>query len=113
MSETIKFTEEELKQITELRDESQAKVVEFGQLNLERLLATQLGLTHLFSRHKISEDVEKQDKHILQSTALITQMEKNLNLFCMRIKEWYAWHFPELSKIIPDNRTYVRCVKLI
>ena len=37
-------------------------------------------------------------------------MEKNLNLFSMRIKEWYAWHFPELSKIVPDNKTYVRCV---
>ncbi len=80
---------------------------------LERLITAQLGLTHLYSRHRIAEDVEKQDKHILQSTALISQMEKNLNLFSMRIKEWYAWHFPELSKIVPDNKTYVQCVILI
>ena len=37
----IKFKEDELKQITELRDASQAKVVEFGQLKLERLLTNQ------------------------------------------------------------------------
>jgi len=41
MSKAIKFTEEELKQITELRDASQAKIVEFGQLKLERLLTNQ------------------------------------------------------------------------
>ena len=40
-------------------------------------------------------------------------MEKNLNLFTMRIKEWYAWHFPELSKIVADNKSYVQCVLLI
>ena len=31
----------------------------------------------------------------------------------MRIKEWFGWHFPELSKIINDNYLYVRIVKLI
>ena len=41
MSKAIKFTEEELSQITKLRDESQAKIVEFGQLKLERLLTNQ------------------------------------------------------------------------
>lgn len=41
MTESIKFTEEELKEINELREASQAKVVEFGQLRLERLLTNQ------------------------------------------------------------------------
>ena len=40
-------------------------------------------------------------------------MEKNLNLFTMRVKEWYAWHFPELTKLVSDNKTYIHCVKLI
>lgn len=40
-------------------------------------------------------------------------MEKNLNTFCMRIKEGYSWHFPELAKIIGDNETYIRLVALI
>jgi len=79
----------------------------------EKIIAAQLGLTHVYSRHRISEDVDKQDKHILQSTALIAQMEKNLNTFTMRIKEWYAWHFPELTKMVPDNQTYVQLVKFI
>jgi nucleolar protein 58 len=27
------------------------------------------------------------------------------------MKEWYGWHFPELSKVIPDNTLFVRVVK--
>lgn len=26
----------------------------------------------------------------------------------MRIREWYGWHFPELSKIVPDNIPYAK-----
>lgn len=40
-------------------------------------------------------------------------MDKNLNTFCMRLKETYGWHFPELTKIVSDNETYVKLVKLI
>lgn len=31
----------------------------------------------------------------------------------MRLREWYSWHFPELSKIISDNMTYAKAVILI
>ena len=41
MANPIKFTEDELKRITDLRDASQAKVVEFGQLKLDILLTKQ------------------------------------------------------------------------
>jgi len=33
-----------------------------------------------------------------------------MNQFTMRIKEWFGWHFPEMSKIINDNETYVKLV---
>ena len=31
----------------------------------------------------------------------------------MRAKEWYSWHFPELTKIVTDNEVYVKLVILI
>jgi len=40
-------------------------------------------------------------------------MDKNLNTYSMRIKEWFGWHFPELTKICPDSETYCRIVNLI
>ena len=30
----------------------------------------------------------------------------------MRLKEWFAWHFPELTKIVNDNAIYARLVNL-
>jgi len=48
----------------------------------------------------------------MQTIALIEQMDKDINTFSMRLKEWYAWHFPELTKIVNDNGIYARLVNL-
>ena len=31
----------------------------------------------------------------------------------MRLREWYGYHFPELTKILPDNLVYTKVVKLL
>jgi nucleolar protein 56 len=79
----------------------------------EDLIKSQLGLGHAYSRSKCMFDVNRQDKPIIQSIALIDQLDKNINSFCMRIKEWFGWHFPELARIVVDNAIFVRIVKLI
>ena len=37
-------------------------------------------------------------------------MDKNINTFVMRLKEWFSWHFPELGKIITDNNIFCKVV---
>merc|ERR1712020_723901 len=37
----------------------------------------------------------------------------DVNLFSMRIREWYSYHFPELVKIVNDNYMFAKCVKLL
>jgi len=74
---------------------------------------SELGLAHAYSRFKCMFDVNRQDKPVIQSIALIDLLDKDINSFCMRIKEWFSWHFPELSKIISDNYLYIRIVRLI
>jgi nucleolar protein 56 len=39
-------------------------------------------------------------------------MDKDINTFCMRLKEWFAWHFPELTKLVNDNAIYAKLVHL-
>lgn len=70
----------------------------------------QLGLGHSFSRSKIADDVARNDKPIQQTIALIEQMDKDINTFAMRLKEWFGWHFPELAKIVNDNQIFARIV---
>ena len=79
----------------------------------EDLIKSQLGLGHAYSRSKCMFDVNRQDKPVIQTIALIDQLDKNINSFCMRIKEWFGWNFPELNRIVPDNYVYVRIVNLI
>ena len=40
-------------------------------------------------------------------------MDKNINTFVMRLKEWFSWHFPELGKIITDNTIFCKVVHMI
>jgi nucleolar protein 56 len=40
-------------------------------------------------------------------------MDKNINTFVMRLKEWFSWHFPELSKIVTDNGIFCKVVHMI
>jgi nucleolar protein 58 len=44
---------------------------------------------------------------------LLEDLDKELNNYAMRLREWYGWHFPELGKIITDNVTYAQAVILI
>merc|ERR1712001_40952 len=73
----------------------------------------QLGLGHAYSRCKVKFNVHKSDNMIIQSTALLDQLDKDVNTFSMRIREWYSYHFPELVKIVPDNYTFAKCVKVV
>merc|ERR1712032_203875 len=74
---------------------------------------SQLGLSHSYSRAKVKFNVNKSDNMIIQSIALLDQLDKDVNTFCMRIREWYSYHFPELIKIVPENALYAKVVKLI
>lgn len=40
-------------------------------------------------------------------------LDKELNTYAMRVREWYGWHFPELTKIVIDNIQYAKVVKMM
>merc|ERR1711997_774825 len=51
------------------------------------------------------------DTMIVQAVSLLDDLDKELNNYIMRAREWYGWHFPEMSKIVTDNLAYVRTVQ--
>ncbi|KAK5934364.1 hypothetical protein CgunFtcFv8_014769 [Champsocephalus gunnari] len=73
----------------------------------------QLGLGHSYSRSKVKFNVNRVDNMIIQSIALLDQLDKDINTFSMRVREWYGYHFPELVRIVPDNSMYCRMAQLI
>jgi len=89
----------------------------------------QLGLGHSYSRAKVKFNVNKSDNMIIQTIALLDQLDKDINTFAMRVRyfptpptwarvvnilrEWYSWHFPELMKHVSENYRYAQLASLI
>ncbi|KAL7423814.1 Nucleolar protein 56 [Cryptotrichosporon argae] len=73
----------------------------------------QLGLGHSYSRSKVKFNVNRSDNMIIQAISLSDQLDKDLNTFSMRCREWYGWHFPELYKLVPDAHQYAQLAVLI
>lgn len=48
---------------------------------------------------------------VVQAVSLLDDLDKEINIYAMRVKEWYGWHFPEMAKIIVDNLAYAKVVR--
>ncbi|KZS97735.1 Nop domain-containing protein [Sistotremastrum niveocremeum HHB9708] len=80
-------------------------------LKAEDLATMSLGLSHSLSRFKLKFSPEKVDTMVIQSIALLDDLDKEINIYAMRVKEWYGWHFPEMTKILIDNIAYAKVVR--
>ena len=69
--------------------------------------------------HKVSVELtkmrvrkagEKRDLVVAQGIQTIDDVDKTVNLFMGRIREWYGLHFPELDRIVEKHETYARLV---
>jgi nucleolar protein 58 len=93
-----------------IRSEFSALVPSIDDANMTQM---NLGLSHSLSRYKIKFSPDKVDTMIVQAVALLDDLDKELNTYAMRAREWYGWHFPELAKILNDNETFCRVVKVM
>ena len=72
----------------------------------ENLRAMQLGLSHSLGRYKLKFSADKVDTMVIQAVGLLDELDKEINTYAMRVKEWYGWHFPELQAMLSDNIQY-------
>ncbi|CAH9054656.1 unnamed protein product [Cuscuta epithymum] len=84
-----------------------------GNLKSGDIEKAQLGLGHSYSRAKVKFNVNRVDNMVIQAIFLLDTLDKDINTFSMRVREWYSWHFPELVKIINDNYLYAKLAKFI
>lgn len=84
-----------------------------GGLPKKEMTAMALGLAHSLSRYKLKFSPDKIDTMIVQAQCLLDDLDKELNNYMMRAREWYGWHFPELGKLITDNIAFVKTIKLV
>jgi nucleolar protein 58 len=81
-----------------------------GGVDEAGLKSMQLGLSHSLSRYKLKFSADKVDIMIVQAIGLLDDLDKEINTYAMRVREWYGWHFPEMARIMNDNMFYAKCV---
>ncbi|KAJ1453924.1 hypothetical protein M885DRAFT_522772 [Pelagophyceae sp. CCMP2097] len=74
---------------------------------------SQLGLGHAFSRCKVKFNPARTDNMIIQSIGLLDTLDKDINTFAMRCREWYSWHFPELRDLVRENYAFARAAACV
>ena len=62
------------------------------------------------TKARVRKAVEKRDLLVVQAIQTIDDLDKTLNLFMSRIREWYGLHFPELDRLIDKHETYARLI---
>ena len=50
---------------------------------------------------------------IIQAIGLLDDLDKQLNIYAMRVREWYGWHFPEMVKVLSDNVLYAKVIQQV
>lgn len=65
------------------------------------------------AKMKVKKTIEKRDLLAAQAVLSVDDMDKSLNLFMGRIREWYGLHFPELDRIVDKHETYARLVVVL
>jgi nucleolar protein 56 len=59
---------------------------------------------------RIRRASEKRDLVIAQAIQTLDDLDRTVNLFVERLREWYGIHFPELDRLIEKHETYARLI---
>ena len=59
---------------------------------------------------RVKGATEKRDLVIAQAIQTLDDLDRTVNLFMGRLREWYGVHFPELDRLVEKHETYARLV---
>lgn len=59
---------------------------------------------------RVKGAVEQRDLIVAQAIQTLDDLDRTVNLFMGRTREWYGTHFPELDRLIEKHETYARLV---
>ena len=65
------------------------------------------------TRRKVRKAAEKRDLFVAQAISALDDVNKTLNLFASRIREWYSLHFPEMDELVDEHEDFVRIVSKV
>ena len=67
-------------------------------------------VTSSLTRSQLRKASARQDLQIVQEVLALDDLDKTLNLYATRVREWYGLHFPELGDLVDKHETYLRLI---
>ncbi len=67
-------------------------------------------LTMEIAKLRVKGAVEQRDLIVAQGIQTLDDLDRTVNLFMGRLREWYGVHFPELDRLVEKHETYARLV---
>src|SRR3990170_7368166 len=67
-------------------------------------------MTMEIAKLRVKGAVEQRDLIVAQAIQTLDDLDRTVNLFMGRLREWYGIHFPELDRLIEKHETYARLV---
>lgn len=77
-------------------------IMEFNKLIYEVAMAV--------TRSKLRREALRRDLMAIQAIRAIDDLDKTINLFASRLREWYSVHFPELDDLVKEHEEYAKLV---
>jgi nucleolar protein 56 len=94
-----------------LRARMEQVAVETGFVkNTKELSLWNRNVSMELAKLRIKGASEKRDLIVAQAIQTLDDLDRTVNLFMGRLREWFGVHFPELDRLIEKHETYARLV---
>jgi nucleolar protein 56 len=98
-------------EVEALRGRMEQVAVETGfAKEAKELAAWNRNVSMELAKLRVKGAAEKRDLVIAQAIQTLDDLDRTVNLFMGRLREWYGIHFPELDRLIEKHETYARLV---
>ena len=97
--------------LSEVRARSEQIAIETGFAKDETELSLWIRNVNMeVAKLRVKGAVEQRDLVVAQAIQTLDDLDRTVNLFMGRLREWYGIHFPELDRLIEKHETYARLV---
>jgi nucleolar protein 56 len=101
----------EVSDVGKLRSNMEEYAVSTGFVrDATELNAWNRNVTIEIAKLRVKGAIEQRDLIVAQAIQTLDDLDRTVNLFMGRLREWYGVHFPELDRLVEKHETYARLV---
>ncbi|MGE5637934.1 MAG: C/D box methylation guide ribonucleoprotein complex aNOP56 subunit [Chloroflexota bacterium] len=101
----------EVSDLTKLRSRMEEYAISTGFVKDDaELNSWNRSITMEIAKLRVRGAVEQRDLIVAQAIQTLDDLDRTVNLFMGRLREWYGVHFPELDRLVEKHETYARLV---